>query len=654
MTGRVEICNNNIWGTVCDDLWESSDAQVACRQLGFTTDGTTVLSSSDVPDGTGQIWLDNVSCQGTETRLIDCPASPLGSHDCGHTEDAGVRCGSTCTQGAIRLQGGTATSGRVEICNNNIWGTVCDDLWESSGAQVACRQLGFTGGATVLSSSDIPDGTGQIWLDNVSCRGTETRLIDCPANPLGSHDCGHGEDAGVRCGSTCTQGAIRLQGGTATSGRVEICNNNIWGTVCDDFWESSGAQVACRQLGFTGGATVLSSSDVPDGTGQIWLDDVSCRGTETRLIDCPANLLGTHDCGHTEDAGVRCGSICTRGAIRLEGGTATSGRVEICNNNVWGTVCDDLWDSSDAQVACRQLGFTGGATVLSSSDVPDGTGQIWLDDVSCRGTETRLIDCPANLLGTHDCGHTEDAGVRCGSICTRGAIRLEGGTATSGRVEICNNNVWGTVCDDLWDSSDAQVACRQLGFTGGATVLSSSDVPDGTGQIWLDDVSCRGTETRLIDCRADPLGTHNCGHGEDAGVQCGSICTQGAIRLEGGTATSGRVEICNNNVWGTVCDDLWGDVDAQVVCRQLGFLSVGATALTSFNVPAGTGQIWLDNVSCRGTETRLIDCPADPLGTHNCGHIEDAGVRCRGWYTFCLELETASAGYNNILLLFPL
>ena len=81
----------------------------------------------------------------------------------------------------------------------------------------------------------------------------------------------------------------------------------------------------------------------------------------------------------------------------------------------------------------------------------------------CR-TETRLIDCPANALGNHDCTHSADAGVRCVEACSQGAIRLQGGTATEGRVEVCNNNVWGTVCDDMLDGTDAQVACRQLGL----------------------------------------------------------------------------------------------------------------------------------------------------------------------------------------------
>jgi hypothetical protein len=106
----------------------------------------------------------------------------------------------------------------------------------------------------VAITTGFTNGVGQIWLDNVQCRGTETRLIDCPHLPLGTHNCGHIEDAGVRCqgtATTCTQGAIRLQGGTANQGRVEICNTNVWGTVCDDFWGAVDAQVACRQLGFS-------------------------------------------------------------------------------------------------------------------------------------------------------------------------------------------------------------------------------------------------------------------------------------------------------------------------------------------------------------------------------------------------------------------
>ena len=49
-------------------------------------------------------------------------------------------------------------------------------------------------------------------------------------------------------------------------------------------------------------------------------------------------------------------------------------------------------------------------------------------------------------------------------------------------------------------------------------------------------------------------------------------CNNGDIRLEGGNSLyNGRVEVCRNQQWGGICDNLWSNVDATVVCRHLGF-----------------------------------------------------------------------------------
>ena len=128
---------------------------------------------------------------------------------------------------------------------------------------------------------------------------------------------------------------------------------------------------------------------------------------------------------------------CDEGSVRLAGGTANkNGRVEVCYNGVWGTVCESGWSLSDAIVVCKQLGLTRegrlelslsmemnhspigviARPVTNSSIFGQGNLPVVYSDVSCAGWESHLLECSRKHHSTFECTSRNAAGV----ICTDG------------------------------------------------------------------------------------------------------------------------------------------------------------------------------------------------------------------------------------------
>uniref|UniRef100_A0A8C1I8E4 SRCR domain-containing protein n=1 Tax=Cyprinus carpio TaxID=7962 RepID=A0A8C1I8E4_CYPCA len=113
--------------------------------------------------------------------------------------------------------------------------------------------------------------------------------------------------------------------------------------------------------------------------------------------------------GQKGDVGLPGARGSAPAVVRLVG-TSSRGRVEVFHDNVWGTVCDDSFDSVDALVVCKMLGFQRATNVFTDGA---GTGRIWLDELRCTGNEKSIFDCPHAGMGVNNCSHNEDVGISC-------------------------------------------------------------------------------------------------------------------------------------------------------------------------------------------------------------------------------------------------
>ncbi|XP_025103078.1 deleted in malignant brain tumors 1 protein-like [Pomacea canaliculata] len=428
--------------------------------------------------------------------------------------------------------------------------------------------------------------------------------------------------------SLAQQLTARVVGGTAEAGRLEIFYNGAWNTVCDRDFGQEEALVACRMLGFNSTTAVaVGSVKYGAGSGPILFSDLRCVGNETSLAQCKYSGHYTHNCYHSQDVGVMC-NITQEFRARVVGGTAEAGRLEIFYDGTWNTVCYHGFGEEEALVACRMLGFNSTTAVyVWSAKYGAGSGPILFSNLRCVGNETSLAQCQHLGLYIHNCEHSSDVGVMC-NFTQEFRARVVGGTAEAGRLEIFHGGTWNTVCNFGFGQEEALVACRMLGFNSTTAVYVRSDkYGAGSGPILFQNLYCVGNETSLAQCQHWGLYIHNCDHSYDVGVMC-NFTQEFRARVVGGTAEAGRLEIFHDGTWNTVCDDGFGQEEALVACRMLGFDSTTAVAVGSDKYGAGSGPILFQNLYCVGNETSLAQCQHSGLYIHSCDHSYDVGVMC--------------------------
>ncbi|GCC17471.1 hypothetical protein chiPu_0021541 [Chiloscyllium punctatum] len=203
-----------------------------------------------------------------------------------------------------------------------------------------------------------------------------------------------------------------VRGNNICSGRVEVYRDSTWGTICDNGWDINEAKVVCRVLNCGTAVSATSGTYYGEGTGRIWLDNVSCDGTESVLAQCSAKSAVARNCTSKTLAGVICSGPLP---IRLVNNThMCSGRVEIYGRSGWRNTCNNSWDLNSANVVCRMLNC--GKVLKATTYLQEGTANISMFNIRCTGKEAALDQCAASVSAEQHCTHRNVAGVICSDV----------------------------------------------------------------------------------------------------------------------------------------------------------------------------------------------------------------------------------------------
>ncbi|GFR64780.1 scavenger receptor cysteine-rich type 1 protein M130 [Elysia marginata] len=647
--GALELSRDGqAWGYTCAQDVVQDTGNVICKMFGYSKG--EVLANGILGRSSNGQFSGRVICSATDATLGDCFGISFGDH-CSAEKTAGIICfNDTRAVFDMRLADGeqspTQISGRLEVRLTPVtsWGTVCDDSFNDRSATAACRFLGYEYGE--FSDTGAFGSGEQTFLDEVYCEENQS-FLECEHDPWGEHDCLPAEDVGIRCMNSSVRLLSALPNDPAV-GTVELyqAEHGGWFEVCDEAWEDSDAQVVCRELGFVDGKALTGNSLGLVSYGSLTalgsVTRVGCLGSEANFSSCP--MESTDLCEFTDSiinlAAVICydklvSEVNMTDAVRIAPDSNASekvGYLEVRHLGVWGRICEDRrifefppMADAEVTVACRMAGYAGGKRIRSIQT--DSTHHIWLRGMKCNGTENSIDECQLPDWGTP--GLLECAApvrVICYEESLPKVISHSAGFRT-GYLGVSFDGQVSSVCADNWTPSAASLACRELGHSTG-TIWTHSD---GLERIFDTDTvlkgyNCTRSSESFIDCITGNFSVprHKCVKGV-AGFACYED-----LKLEPSNGFTGVPQIYKEDYgWSVICVFNFTKREAQVICRQLGYLDGDALPHSSFGYHPES--LIHRKLICNGSENDVSQCNLSPPAQY-CGYDGDrteyASVSC--------------------------
>ncbi|XP_040891577.1 antigen WC1.1-like [Toxotes jaculatrix] len=552
-------------------------AQVACRQMGCGS----VVSISDNTSNTDQqpAWEVNFPCQGSESTLKECRGTRTRSRVQGK-DTSPFSLDVICSESVRLADSSDVCAGNVEVKVDQGWAPVCGDGFDSEAEKVVCREFGC--GPPGYSTRPLEKGEGPVLSKEFQCKGNESRLEDCASSAR--NDCRSAPWI------SCTDlPDVRLVGGEShCKGTLEGKREGEWRPLSDlwHFWRLEHSAEVCQQLG-CGSAVSTSRSHLPKSRS-VWQLSTDC------------DRAGSFCKWWEESGSTTVMTVVCSEAVRLEGPSRCSGKLEVKSGQSWASVCESSFSIEAAVVACQHLGCGFVKTFYTkTNDQFQNTEHTWSPIFKCGGKEKHLLDCPSTMLNV-----TEEEQSQCERPPKprMDIYTLQEHDSDNVR-ELLKGQRFAISCSYFSSYNIFSIRLKYDVYSEHPTVQTQTPV--------------NGTAVFLFPPAEDShQGSYQCDYNYDFSPDIFSelghvyltVTEPSNVRLVGeGQRCAGGLEVRHRKEWRPVSYlQSWSMKEAAVVCRQLNCGSAVSTG--KVDNWAGPLRAWRFYSDCHGSERSLMDC----------------------------------------------